>query len=346
VRFAALRPKIFENLRNLHDVSENNIKSLFNTEDLRRKKLKIKLQSGKGGAFFIIPIEGNFLIKSITAEEYDVMAERLANYYLHFLKYPNTCITAIHGCYALRMVTNEDISPLYFILRKNILPLNINRLTENAEMYSFDIKGSTAGRKVLSNPKEILRPDANPEIQHMALKDDDFFESFSSIQIPPTQNSKIIEQLAIDAAFFEKYNLIDYSLLVFIANIPCNNKGEAQYKRTSYEEEVFRAKEVFKKDKNSISPFVLSNEGVDSLNKEIHFSLVGAKNEFFPTVRPNDSLLDSGIPPYLIDKLSEEKKDLNDMNKGSMINSEHELCSNSRLGSIDITDVIKLPQLG
>ena len=102
VKFVSLGPRVFQNLRNLHNVDEDDIMTLFSVGNLTSKKLKVKLQSGKGGAFFVFPETGKYLIKSINEEEYEVMKNILADLYMHYLTYPASFINPIYGCYAYR----------------------------------------------------------------------------------------------------------------------------------------------------------------------------------------------------------------------------------------------------
>jgi len=280
IRFAALGPKIFENLRELHNIDTNEIVNLFSVENLHKKLLKIKLQSGKGGAFFVLPMKGNYLIKSINEEEYDVMTDILPEYYQHFLLNPSSCINPIYGCYAITFSDSQDIKPLYFILMKNVLDVDIDNMPQNTELWCFDIKGSSAGRQELEDPKIILEANCDSELQKKTLKDDDFFGSYENVKIPPIQGNKIIEQLRSDSKFFRQYKLIDYSLLMFIINIPykqigINNKPAPQEnlidKNESSKNEltggIFRtSRETRDQNPENSEPFRLSDEALK--NKE------------------------------------------------------------------------------
>eukprot|EP00826_Nyctotherus_ovalis_P011048 TRINITY_DN12885_c0_g1_i13.p1 TRINITY_DN12885_c0_g1~~TRINITY_DN12885_c0_g1_i13.p1 ORF type:complete len:413 (+),score=134.98 TRINITY_DN12885_c0_g1_i13:1472-2710(+) len=219
VKFVSLGPGVFQNLRSLHCVDENDLTNLFSVSNLLKEKLKVKLQSGKGGAFFVFPEEGAYLIKSINGQEYEVMKEILPELYIHFLKYPSSFINPIYGCYALYLSESGEIEPQYFVLMKNVLPLNKALLPPKSETLCFDIKGSSAGRKTLEDPNELLGS-ISEKAQRQTLKDADFLLSFGKLDLISTQAKAIREQLERDANFFSKFMLIDYSLLLYIINIP------------------------------------------------------------------------------------------------------------------------------
>ena len=236
VKFVSLGPKVFQNLRNLHSIDENDIITLFSVSNLLQKKLKVKLQSGKGGAFFVFPENGRYLIKSINEEEYGVMKTILADLYMHYLSYPTSFINPIYGCYALYLSESGEIEPQYFVLMKNVLDINRALLPEKAEILCFDLKGSSAGRRTVKDPRKLLAAHVDEAIQKETLKDEDFFLSFKKLDVTPIQGQAILTQLERDASFFSKFMLIDYSLLLFVMNIPYRAYMSAR-KGTTYKME-------------------------------------------------------------------------------------------------------------
>ena len=219
----SLGPRVFQNLRSLHSVDDNDITSLFSVSNLLKGKLSVKLQSGKGGAFFVFPENGSYIIKSINKEEYKVMKTILPDLYMHYLSYPSSFINPMYGCYALYLSERGEIEPQYFVLMKNVFDVNRSLIPEQAETICFDLKGSTAGRKVLKDPSILLQDQIDKEIQKQTLKDADFFMSFKKLDVTPMQSKLILRQLEKDTQFFAKFKLIDYSLLLYITNIPYKN---------------------------------------------------------------------------------------------------------------------------
>jgi hypothetical protein len=221
IKFISLGSKVFQNLRSLHNINDDDIMSLFSIKNLNDKKLEVILQSGKGGSFFIIPKNGQFLVKSIKKSEYNIMKTILAYLYIHYLTYPNSCINPIYGCYELHLSENDEIEPQYFILMKNVLGLNNEQLDENTNLFYFDLKGSSAGRGSLADPSILLDANIDRGILKKTYMDKDFAHSFQNLKCSTNSNAEIITQLEKDANFFAKFKIIDYSLLLIIINIPC-----------------------------------------------------------------------------------------------------------------------------
>jgi len=221
IKFISLGHKVFQNLRSLHNVNDNDIMSLFSIKNLNEKKLEVVLQSGKGGSFFIIPKNGHFLVKSINRSEYNVMKTILAHLYIHYLTYPNSYINPVYGCYELHLSENDEIEPQYFILMKNVLGLNKELLPDNTNLFYFDLKGSSAGRGSLTNPSILLDANVDCEILKKTYMDKDFTHSFQNLKRSTSSNTEVMTQLEKDASFFAKFQIIDYSLLLIIIKIPC-----------------------------------------------------------------------------------------------------------------------------
>lgn len=220
VRFVVLAPRIFKALRELQQISDDEIMSLFTISNWLQSLLEVKLQSGRGGAFFVLPLSGNYLIKSISQKEYKAMKTILADLYMHFRSYTTSYINPIYACYALYLSDGNEIEPQYFFLMKNVLDINKELLPDCSEILCFDIKGSTAGRKALNDPKILLENPIDEKTQKLQLKDQDFMLSFAKLYLEEMQSNRIYEQLKRDANFFAKYSLIDFSLLLFVVNIP------------------------------------------------------------------------------------------------------------------------------
>lgn len=260
VKFVSLAPKIFQNLRSLHSVDENEIITLFSVGNLAQKMLNVKLQSGKGGAFFVLPKDGKYLIKSINEEEYEVMKTISADLYMHYLQYPSSFINPIYGCYALYLSESNEIEPQYFVLMKNVLDIHRAQLPDKTEILCFDMKGSSAGRSALDDPKKILAAEIPESVQKETLKDEDFFLSFKRLEVMPVQGQSILNQLEKDAAFFSRFMLIDYSLLLFVMNIPYRSyvstrrgiSHKAEHEKGPHAHELILAEKTTSTGKNAI----------------------------------------------------------------------------------------------
>ena len=175
------------------------------------------------------------MIKSINEKEYNVIKSMLKSFYKFFINYKNTFIAPIYGCYKLEMTGDDGIDPLFFVLMKNILKIKKSDLPPGSRILCFDLKGSEAGRQSLKNCFKIFNPAFDNEVENLTLKDIDFKNTFKKIEIPRIQTDEIIIQMQKDTMLLREWNLIDYSLLLFIVDIPVLMKDDAMIKENLHQ---------------------------------------------------------------------------------------------------------------
>lgn len=87
--FIELSPKMFRNIRRIHNIDDRMVRSIFSLININ--EIDISISAGKGGSFFIKPVEGGrILIKSVTIPEYEIIQRFMVDYYKYLLKNPNT----------------------------------------------------------------------------------------------------------------------------------------------------------------------------------------------------------------------------------------------------------------
>ncbi|CAI2376364.1 unnamed protein product [Moneuplotes crassus] len=242
--FIELAPAIFRNIRKIHNVDDYMVKKVFCVQNL--KDLDIKISTGKGGSFFIKPIQGGrMLLKSITKGEYEIIQNFLSDYYCYLLMNPNTYLCPILGVYKLRLQKTKQVPPITFILMRNVLNLDPNDLKPEDKVYCFDLKGSLHGRRTLENPNEILNFEENYEFhKDLVLKDIDFFQSFRRLDITTDQAEKVMSQIEEDTKFLTDCNFMDYSLLLFIVIKPYEEIKSMLPEGISQQNEINRFKSI------------------------------------------------------------------------------------------------------
>jgi Phosphatidylinositol-4-phosphate 5-Kinase len=97
----------------------------------------------------IKPLDGGLILKDLNLPEYKVLQDFLSDYYKYVLMNPHTYLTPILGVYTLKLYINGNLTPIYFMLMRNIQSFNMNSLEEDDRAFSFDIKGELSGKKIL-----------------------------------------------------------------------------------------------------------------------------------------------------------------------------------------------------
>ena len=103
----------------------------------------------------------------------------LPEYYKYLLMNPITHITPILGVFTLNITKNGNNLPVHFVLLRHIRGFDLSSLESDDLVFNFDIKGYLqGGRRVLDNPREILKIDVirsqQQKFKDLTLKDQDF----------------------------------------------------------------------------------------------------------------------------------------------------------------------------
>ena len=197
-------PSIFSYLRQLDQVSDEMIvKSMLPMNN----KIGIKETEGRGGSFFINSDDHEFIIKTITEQEFKIMMRLLHNKMVDYFKTNNdSLICRIYGAYKLSISTgwlkNDDI---YFILMKNVIGSFFDNL-----LCKYDLKGSSLNRKV-----------GYENMDKKVMKDINFNEVEEIFFLNKQDSKKLLKFVEKDANFLCSSGVMDYSLLV--AKITLNN---------------------------------------------------------------------------------------------------------------------------
>lgn len=190
-RFTEYCPNAFSKLRSFMQISNKDFKHSFKPEYVLNDLVKHNFSEAKGGSFFCFTADRKYIIKTVTKGEKANLIKILKPIYKHVLKNPNTLINYPIGCYKL----HGDNMPfkVQFIIIRNVFDMP-NEIELDAR---FDLKGSFIDRK--SKSHESVKKD-NDLKKVFQLNDSDYYD--------------LKRQLGKDAEFFQKLNIMDYSLLL------------------------------------------------------------------------------------------------------------------------------------
>ena len=190
-------PKIFKFLRKIDGVSEE---SIVNSMLPMNNKTGINETEGRGGSFFVNSDDREFIIKTITFEEMELMRKLLLKKMAkHFYENSDSIICRIYRVYKISMHTGifED-DEIYFILMKNVFGAFCDNL-----ICKYDLKGSSLNRKTKYE-----------NIDKKVMKDLNFNEVEEVFLINKNNSQKLINIVEKDANFLCSLGIMDYSLLV------------------------------------------------------------------------------------------------------------------------------------
>lgn len=201
-KFRSYAPAIFERIRRFYGITANDYIKSLGIETIMRSLMIGEFSSliglyssGKSGSFFYYSLDGKYMIKTMSRDEYLFFKrDLLANYYFHIMKNPNTLITRFFGFH--KIIYNRRGNGVYFVVMGNVF-------NNNFEIHSrYDLKGSTY--------KRFTDPNADRTV---ARKDLDFNNSEKKLYVGLERKEALMRQIEKDCDLFMALNIIDYSLL-------------------------------------------------------------------------------------------------------------------------------------
>ncbi|MCQ2818511.1 MAG: hypothetical protein MJ252_14680 [archaeon] len=161
----------------------------------------IKEGQGKSGAFFISTDDNQYIIKTLKAEELELIRYSfLEKYSREFLKgdqQKDSILCPIYGIF--KVLTNGGGDCTFFVMR-NLFGNFKDNIT-----CKYDLKGSTLGRK-----QDI----ENEVLEKTVMKDLNFEEIERALLISKEDQQRLISACENDSKFLADMGLMDYSLLV------------------------------------------------------------------------------------------------------------------------------------
>ncbi len=232
-------PKVFKYLRRIDEIDEKICESLNpknNVENIN----KIKESQGKSGSFFFFSYDNQFIIKTINKGELDTLINNLMENYCENMKENEQSLLAkLYGAYSIII---GGVSKIHIVLMQNINPLGFNNIY--FKRY-FDLKGSLQGRKT-QNIRKAEREHAFKDLDFLNYqKMNDEIINFN-IEIV----SEVLDKLQSDLNMLVKSNIMDYSLLFYIYEIPPQS-SENDYNKVFnlFADERYKYK-IFKSQQN------------------------------------------------------------------------------------------------
>ena len=198
-------PQIFKFLRKLDGIKEDIIvESMLPMNN----RIGITETEGKGGSFFVNSDDHEFILKTITFEELEIIRKILLDKMVkYFHENIDSIISRVYGVYKISThngIFKED--EIYFILMRNVIGSFYDNL-----ICKYDLKGSSLNRKVKFE-----------NVDTKVMKDINFNEAEQVFLLSKENSEKLLDIAIKDANFFCSSGIMDYSLLV--AKISLNNE--------------------------------------------------------------------------------------------------------------------------
>eukprot|EP01039_Chlorochromonas_danica_P006594 gene6594-7287_t len=202
--FTDFSPKRFENIRRLSGINSEDYTRSFSSTTMP------DFSGGRSGAFVYFSWDYKYIVKTTTAKELETLLHLLPAYEIYLkgerARKRESLLTRYLGAHRIIMY---DI-PLYFVVMKNLCPGRVDE--------KFDLKGSWISRHGSKKKKQLVAAGARfkrggerEEGSAPLFLDNDLQNRFL---LHPKDSLRLAQQLRRDTAFLQRFNLMDYSLLV------------------------------------------------------------------------------------------------------------------------------------
>eukprot|EP00667_Euglena_gracilis_P009400 EG_transcript_9539 len=162
--------------------------------------------SSRSGSWLFRTEDQRLILKKIPVYEKDKLVAMAASYVDHMVRFPESALCPIYGCYRYTQGTYQ----LYFVLMGSCYPPGLVVRT------LYDFKGSTADRTALELRLEAERLSPREGLL-IALKDNDLP---APLRLMTEESWKWLRTILVcDSEFLRDQDIFDYSLLVAVADV-------------------------------------------------------------------------------------------------------------------------------
>ena len=273
-------PKCFAYLRKIEKI---NIDEMVESFLPKNNKQGIKKSEGKSGSFFISTDDNKYMIKTLKADEVELIKHVFLRKYVNYItKNPNSLLCRLYGMYNIILGQGDEV---LVIVMRNV----IGDFKENT-IVKFDLKGSTYNRK------------ANFDLNNV-MKDLDFNEIEKSIILSESSIQKLRINTLKDSRFLCSLDLMDYSL--FLVKLTLSKEEAADTFGEKIEEKqetaVFQLINSNNENKNenndiiNVNDYRMSYNGVGKIHDVRHY-----KQYLYPSLNKGAAYIISIIDYFQI----------------------------------------------
>lgn len=147
--FLDFSPRVFHLIRTMFGISPDDYLKSIGPENLignllmgNISSLQEQSSTGKSGSFFYYTADQNFMLKTISSNEFHHLRNILKEYYEHLVTYPHSLIARFFGLHKIKY--SKSIGGkvrIYFVIMANVFK------TARDIHVRFDLKGSKQGRR-------------------------------------------------------------------------------------------------------------------------------------------------------------------------------------------------------
>lgn len=201
-------PFVFHHLRLLDKLSIDDIlKSLDPSKTLQMINESKEILK-RGDSSMLLSWDKKLIIKTITKNEKNTFINVMLEEYHSRMRDTKSILSHVYGVFKIQIGHREN----YVILQRNM-----NDLFLKSNVLTFELNGLKVDRQNIKTEDINLKKSVLfNKYKNIILKDVDLDITGIKIELNPYDGKNILLSICNDSIFLQKYNVIDYSLLIFV----------------------------------------------------------------------------------------------------------------------------------
>lgn len=201
-------PFVFHHLRLLDKLSIDDIlKSLDPSQTLQMINESKEILK-RGDSSMLLSWDKKLIIKTITKNEKNTFINVMLEEYHSRMRDTKSILSHIYGVFKMQIGHREN----YVILQRNM-----NDLFLKSNVLTFELNGLKVDRQNIKTEDVNLKKSVLfNKYKNIILKDVDLDITGIKFELNPYDGKNILLSICNDSIFLQKYNVIDYSLLIFV----------------------------------------------------------------------------------------------------------------------------------
>lgn len=188
--------------------------------DLPPDQLQLTTGAGRSGSLFAHSVDKRYILKTIPLDEVMTYVERAQSYYHHLRDHPDALIMRIYGLYRFQYGWGTS----HLLISGNVLFCHSPRLdTSLLKLNIFDLKGR------VPKPGKLFQRRSETDT---VWKDKDLERFF---WLTEADRIHFLRQLHKDIDWLQTQNMMDYSLLIGVRELPAGQQWEEEAEITAEE---------------------------------------------------------------------------------------------------------------
>lgn len=201
-------PFVFHHLRILDKLSIDDVlKSLDPSKTLQMINESKEILK-RGDNSMLLSWDKKLIIKTITKNEKNTFINTMLEEYHSRMRDTKSILSHVYGVFKIQIGHREN----YVMLQRNM-----NDLFLKSNVLTFELNGSKVDRQnIKTEDINLKKPVLFHKYKNIILKDVDLDITGIKFELNPYDGKNILLSICNDSIFLQKYNVIDYSLLIFV----------------------------------------------------------------------------------------------------------------------------------